>query len=109
VLLPWLFEEAKWAVIAITKESGIEEVMIHTDNCKIHNSAKAMKLLEEFQVTQSHPLYFPNFSPSGFWFFGWSKDLMQGHKFHGPDHVRVFILNVSHNLDPSHLIFVDDE
>jgi hypothetical protein len=56
-----VFEEDKRAVIAINKKSGIEEVMIHMDNCRVHNSAER---LEEFQVTQlPHPLYSPNISP----------------------------------------------
>jgi histone-lysine N-methyltransferase SETMAR len=104
-----VLEEVKRTVIAITvtKKSGIEEVMIHMDNCRVHNSAKTAKGLAEFHVTRlHHPPYSPDVSPCDFWFFGWNKNLMQGQKFHGPDDVRVFLLDLWLNLDPSTLISV---
>jgi hypothetical protein len=59
-----VLEEAGRAVIAITKESGIEERMIHMNNCKVHNYAKVRNRLEEFQVTQlAHPAYSLDISP----------------------------------------------
>lgn len=39
-------------MIVITKKIGIEEVMIHVDNCEIHNSPKTMKRVEELHVTR---------------------------------------------------------
>jgi hypothetical protein len=38
-----VLEEARRAAMAITKKAGIEEVMVHMDNCKVHNSAKTTK------------------------------------------------------------------
>jgi hypothetical protein len=41
-------EEVRWVVITINEKSGIEEMMIHMDNCNVRNSAKTTKRLEEF-------------------------------------------------------------
>jgi hypothetical protein len=72
-------EEARMAVITITKKSGIEEVMIHMEYCKVHNSAKTTKQLEKLQVTRlPYPPYSPDISPCDVWLFGWNKDVMQG-------------------------------
>jgi hypothetical protein len=38
-----VLEEARRAVMAITKKAGIEEVMVHMDNCQVHNLAEASK------------------------------------------------------------------
>jgi hypothetical protein len=86
-----ILEETRRAVIIITKKSGIEQVMIHMDNCKVHNSAKTTKSLEEFHVTRlPHPPYSSHISPCNFWFLGRRKDVMRGQQFPGPDHVRAF-------------------
>jgi hypothetical protein len=83
-----VLEEARQAVIANTKKSGIQEGMIDVDNSKVHNSAKTSKRLAEFLVRRlPHRRYFPDISACNFWFFGWSKDVMQGQKFRGPDQV----------------------
>jgi hypothetical protein len=50
-------------VTVIAKKSGIEEPLLHMDNCKVHGSAKIMKRVEEFQVTRlHHPPYSLNVS-----------------------------------------------
>jgi hypothetical protein len=43
-----VLEEARRAVIAIPKKSGIEGLMIHMDSCKVHNSAKTTKRQDVF-------------------------------------------------------------
>jgi hypothetical protein len=83
-----VLEEARQAVMTIIKKSGIEEVLIHMDNWKVHNYAKTTKRLEEFQATRlPRPAYSPDVSLHDFWFFNWSKDVWQGQKLHDPDHV----------------------
>jgi hypothetical protein len=63
--------------------------------------------LEEFQATRlPRPPYSPSISPCDIWFFGWSRDLMQGQKLHGPDLVRVLLLDSWQNLDPSMFISI---
>jgi histone-lysine N-methyltransferase SETMAR len=102
-----VLEEARRAVIAISKKSGIEEMMIETDNCKSHNSTKTRKRLEEFQVARlPHPPYSPDISLRNFCFIRWSKDVIQGQRFLSPDHVRAFLLDLWQNVDPSTLISV---
>jgi hypothetical protein len=62
-----VLEGAKWTVTGMTRESGIEGIMMHLGNCKVHNSAETTGRLEEFHVTRlSHPPYFPNISPCDF-------------------------------------------
>jgi hypothetical protein len=38
-----VLEENRRIVIAVSKKSGISEVMIQMDCCKVHNSAKTAK------------------------------------------------------------------
>jgi hypothetical protein len=47
-----VWEEASRAVGAMIRKRGIEEVIIQMDICKVHNSVKIMRRLEEFQVTR---------------------------------------------------------
>jgi hypothetical protein len=42
-----VLEQAQRFVTAMTGKSGIEGMMIHMDNCKIHNSARTIQRLEE--------------------------------------------------------------
>jgi hypothetical protein len=83
--------------------------MIHMDNPKVHDSARTTQRLEEFQVIRlAHPPYSPDMSPCDFWFFGWSKDMMKGHRFQSGDDVRAFRVDLSFNLDQSALISGDE-
>jgi hypothetical protein len=43
-----ILQEAKRAVTVLIGKSWIESMMIRIDNCKVHNSAKTTKRLEEF-------------------------------------------------------------
>jgi hypothetical protein len=102
-----VLEEARRAVSANTKKSGIEEAVISMDSFNVDNSAKTRKRLEEGQVTQlPYPSYSPYISPCEFWSFGWSKDVMQSQGFRCPDHVRAFSLDLWRNLDQNTLISV---
>jgi histone-lysine N-methyltransferase SETMAR len=86
-----ILQETREALTSIPEKSGIEGMMIHLDNCKVHNSARTTLQFEDFQVTRlPHPPYSPDISPCDFWFFGWSKEQMRGHKFQGADQVRSF-------------------
>jgi hypothetical protein len=94
-------------VTAITGKSGIEGMMIHMDNCKVHNSAKTTQRLEESQVIRfAHPAYSADISPCAFWFFGWSKDMMKGYQFQSADDVQAFLVDLSSHLDQSTLLSV---
>jgi hypothetical protein len=68
-----VLKEARRAVMAITERIIIEETLIHIDNCQVLYSAKAMKRLEEFWLTQ---IPHPPCSPRNFWFLGWNGDVM---------------------------------
>jgi hypothetical protein len=53
-----VLKEVKRSAKAITGKSGIEGMMIHMDNCKVHNSARTTQRLEEFHVIRlAHPPY----------------------------------------------------
>jgi histone-lysine N-methyltransferase SETMAR len=96
-------------VTAITGKSGIEGMIIDNDNCEVHNSAGTTQTLDEFQVIGlADPPYSPDISPSDFWFFRWSKDMMKGHQFQNADDVRAFFIDLWSNLDQSTLISVDE-
>jgi histone-lysine N-methyltransferase SETMAR len=95
------------AIKAITKKRTIDEIQIHLDNCKVHNSLMTTQKLQELRVTRlPHPPYSPDISPCDFWFFGWSKEQMRGHSFTGPDQVRKFLLDLWQNLDKNTIISV---
>ena len=88
-----VLQETREILTSIPEKSGIEGMMIHLDNCKVHNSARTTPQFQDFQVTRlPHPPYSPDISPCDFWFFGWSKEQMRGHKFQGADQVRSFLL-----------------
>jgi hypothetical protein len=102
--------EAKRAVTTIAGESGIELMKIHMDNCKVHNSAKTTERLDEFQITRlPHPAYSRDISPCDFWFFGWTKNELQGKQFQGPDEVRIFLSDLWRDLEQNTLISVYHE
>jgi hypothetical protein len=87
-----VLQETKVALTSIPEKSGIEGLMIHLDNCNVHNSASTMLQFHDFQVTElSHPSYSPHISPCDFWFFGWSKEQMRSHKFPGADRQKFSI------------------
>jgi hypothetical protein len=66
-----VLEEAKRSATAITGKSGIEGVTMHTDNCRVHNSARTTQRLEEFHVIRfAHPRYSHEVSLCDFWFVG---------------------------------------
>jgi hypothetical protein len=91
----------------MTGKSGIEGMMIHMDNCKVHNPARTTQRLERFHVIRlAHPPYSHDISLCDFWFVGWSKDLMKGHQFQSADDVRAFLVDLWSNLDQSTLISV---
>jgi hypothetical protein len=79
ILYNIVLKRTKRAVIAITGKSGIERMLIHPGDRKGHNSTRAMKSLDEFQVTLlPYPPYSLDISSSAFSSFGWSKDATRG-------------------------------
>jgi hypothetical protein len=105
-----VFQETREALTSIPEKSGIGGMMIHSDNCQLHNSGRTTLEFQDFQVTRlPQPLYFPAISPCDFWFFGWSKEQMRGHEFHGADEVRSFLLNLWESLDQNSIISVSCE
>jgi histone-lysine N-methyltransferase SETMAR len=102
-----VLQETREALTSLPETSGIEGMMIHLDNCKVHNSARTTRQFQDFQVTRlPHPPYSPDISPCDFWFFGWSKERIQGHEFHGSDEIRSFLLILSEILDQNPIISV---
>jgi hypothetical protein len=62
-----VLEETKRVMTVMTRQSGIEGTMIQMENCKVHNSAKTIERLDEFQVTRvPHPPYSPDILPCDF-------------------------------------------
>jgi hypothetical protein len=54
-----VLEETKEALTSIPEKSGIEGMMIHLDNCKVHNSGRTTRQFQDFQVTRlRHLPYF---------------------------------------------------
>jgi hypothetical protein len=95
----WFLEKSDMLPVPLLK-SRIEEV-IHKSICKVYNSAKIRKRLEEFQVTWLlDPPFSPGISPCDLRLFCWSKNEVHDHTFH----IRVFIWAFWHNLDPTMLI-----
>jgi hypothetical protein len=83
-----VLQETREALTSIPEKNGIEGMMIHLNNCKDHNSGRTALQFQDFQVTRlPHPTYSPDISPCDFRFFGWSKEQMRGHEFHGADEV----------------------
>jgi hypothetical protein len=79
ILYDIVLKKDKGAVIAITGKSGIERMLIHPGDRKGHNSTRAMKSLDEFQVTLlPYPPCSLDNSSSDFFSFAWSKDAMRG-------------------------------
>jgi hypothetical protein len=102
-----VLEETREALTSIPEKSGIEGMMIHLDNCRVHNSGRTTLQFQDSQVTRlPHPTCSPDISPCDVWFFGWSKGQMRGHEFHGADEVRSFLLNLWKNLDQNSIISV---
>jgi hypothetical protein len=102
-----VLQETREALTSLPEKSGIEGMMIHLGNCKGHNSGRTTRQFQDFQVTRlPHPPDYPDISPCDFWLFGWSKDQMRGHEFHGADEVRSFRLNSWGNLDQNSIISV---
>jgi histone-lysine N-methyltransferase SETMAR len=66
-----VLQETKEALTSIPGKSGIEGMMIHSDNCIVHNSGRTTRQFQDFQVTRlPHPPDSPDISPCDFWFFG---------------------------------------
>jgi histone-lysine N-methyltransferase SETMAR len=102
-----VLQETREALASISEKSGIEGMMIHLDDCKVHNSGRTTRQFQDFQVTRlPHPPYSPDISPCEFLFFGWSKEQIRGHEFHGADEVTSFLLNLWGNLDQNSIISV---
>jgi histone-lysine N-methyltransferase SETMAR len=102
-----ILQETREALTSIPEENGIEGMMIHLDNSKVQYPARTTVQFQDFQVTRlSHPPDSPDISPCDFWFFGWSKEQMRGHEFHGADVVRSFRLDLWPNLDQNSIISV---
>jgi histone-lysine N-methyltransferase SETMAR len=105
-----VLQETREALTSIPEKSGIEGMMIHLDNCKVHNSGRTTLQFQDFQVTRlPHPPDSPDISPCDFWFFGWSTEHMRGSEFHAADEVRSFLLNLWENLDQNSIISVHRE
>jgi hypothetical protein len=65
-----VLQERREALTSIPEKSGIEGIMIHLDNCKVHNSPRTTRQFQDFQVTRlPHPPYSLTFHyvTSGFW------------------------------------------
>jgi hypothetical protein len=79
ILYDIVLQRAKHTVIAITGKSGIERMLIHPGDRKVHNSARTMKRFDEFQDTLlPDPPSSLDSSSSDFSSFGWGKDAMRG-------------------------------
>jgi hypothetical protein len=90
-----VLQETRETLTSILEKSGIEGMMIHLDNCKVHNSVRTTLQFKDSQVTRlPQPPYSSDISPCDFWFFGWSKEQMRGYKFQGADQVRSFLLDL---------------
>jgi hypothetical protein len=73
-----VLQETREALTSIPEKSGIEGMMIHLDNCKVHNSGRTTRQFPDLQVTRlPHPPHSPDISPCDSWFFGWSKEQMR--------------------------------
>jgi hypothetical protein len=91
-----VLQETHEAFTSIPEKSGIEGMIIYLDNWQVHNSGRTTPSFHDFQITRlPHFLCSPDISPCDFWFFGWSKEQMGGHKFQGADQVRRFLLSLS--------------
>jgi histone-lysine N-methyltransferase SETMAR len=100
-------QETRESLTSIPEKSGIEGMIINLDNCRVHNSGRTTLQFQDFQVTKwPHPPFSPDISPCDFCFFGWSKEQMRGHEFHGSDEVRSFPLDLCENLDQNSIISV---
>jgi hypothetical protein len=79
ILYDIVLKRAKRDVIAITRKSGIERMLIHRGDRRGHNSTTTMEKLDEFQVTLlPHPPYSLDISSCDFSSFGRNMDAMRG-------------------------------
>jgi histone-lysine N-methyltransferase SETMAR len=62
-----------------SRKTSISSMRIHMDNCKVHNSIKTTRKIEELRLTRiPHPPYSPDIAPSDFWLFGYLKEFLRG-------------------------------
>jgi hypothetical protein len=79
ILYDIVLKRAKRAVIAITRKSGIERILIDLGDRKDHNSTRTMERLDEFQVILlPHPPYSLDISSCDFFSVSRGKDAMRG-------------------------------
>jgi hypothetical protein len=59
-----VLQETRESLTSILEKSGIEGIMIHLNDCKVHNSARTTLQFEDFQVTRlPQPPYSPDIWP----------------------------------------------
>jgi hypothetical protein len=65
-----------------SKQKTFKKMMLHMDDCRVHNSKKTEHKLKEMKLRRApHPAYSPDISPMDFWFFGFSKGKLAGQSF----------------------------
>jgi hypothetical protein len=85
------FVDAVLGGISATRNHGqgqkvAKQVFIHMDNCKVHDAEQTSIKMQSMKMTRlPHPLYSPDFSSRGFWFFGRVKNSLRDEQFDDAD------------------------
>jgi hypothetical protein len=102
---PWSTEP--WQKYGVWKKIQGEEMMIHLDDFRVHNSRKATQKSKAYELRPvPDPPDSPDISPCDFWFFGWSKGAMRGAEFRAASEVQTFRLEFWQNFGGCTLISV---
>lgn len=83
----------------IWHESDQRNIILHLDNCRVHNSKVSMKKINELGFSRApHPPYSPDLAPSDFYLFGYIKNRLKGKRFKSRDDLKEEIFEILRSI-----------
>ena len=94
-------------MITPLREEIDQNIILHFDNARPHNSNKVIQYLESHGMDRApQPLFSPEIAPSDFYLFGYIKKMLQGHSYDTPDDLLSAITEILNNISPDALVKV---
>lgn len=79
----------------IWNRSSKRKIWLHLDNCRVHNSNRALNSYRFFGFKRTpHPPYSPDIAPSDFFLFGYIKTKLRGHFFEDIESLKEKIVEI---------------
>ena len=91
-------------------ETNRKKLILHLDNCKVHNSKVTTKKYDEYGFRRSpHPPYSPDIAPSDFFLFGYTKEKLKSYHCKNLYDLQEATIQILNGISRKTLVSVFDE